>query len=111
MLRLLTRRRSPLALTAATAALALSLTAAPARGYDTAAVRADADWFLPAQFSDGAIANYVDRQAVWPYLSNFASLGLTRATQVTGDRRYSDAAWNWLLWYQAHQDANGYVTD
>jgi hypothetical protein len=111
MLRLLTRRRSPLALTAATAALALSLTAAPARGYDTAAVRADADWTLTAQFSDGAIANYIDRQAVWPYLGNYASLGLTRARQVTGDRRYSDAAWKWLLWYQSHQDASGYVTD
>ena len=71
----------------------------------------DADWILKSQLPDGAIANYVDRQAVWPYLSNFAAMGLARATGVTGDRKYLNAAWSWLAWYQAHQDAQGFVTD
>lgn len=74
-------------------------------------IRAEADWILTAQLPDGAIANYVDRLAVWPYLSNFAAMGLVRATEVTRDPRYLDAAWRWLSWYQAHQDPTGFVTD
>ena len=81
-------------------------------GQDVAtAVRSDADWILSAQLPDGSIANYVDRQAIWPYLSNFAAMGLARATEVTGDARYLDAAWKWLGWYQAHEDTQGFVTD
>src|SRR5919106_4116315 len=74
-------------------------------------VRADANWILSARLSDGAIANYVDRQAVWPYLANFAAMGLARATVVTKDKKYVEAAWKWLSWYQAHMDAQGFVTD
>jgi hypothetical protein len=74
-------------------------------------IRSDANWILSAQLSDGAIANYVDRQAVWPYLANFAAMGLARATQVTKDKRYIDAAWRWTSWYQGHMDAQGFVTD
>ncbi len=83
----------------------------PASAAAVADIRGDADWILTAQLSSGAIANYVDRQAVWPYLSNFAAMGLARATQVTGDKKYVNAAWQWLSWYQAHMDANGFVTD
>ena len=74
-------------------------------------VGSDADWILRAQLPDGAIANYVDRQAIWPYLSNFAAIGLARTAQITGEIRYSEAAWRWLRWYQAHQDKSGFVTD
>jgi hypothetical protein len=74
-------------------------------------VRADADWILKAQFADGAIANYVDRKTVWPYLSNFAAMGLARATDVTRDTRYVKAAWRWLKWYQSRMDAQGFVND
>jgi hypothetical protein len=74
-------------------------------------VAADANWIMSARFSDGAIANYVDRQSVWPYLSNFAAMGLARATAVTRDPSYVAAAWQWLTWYQAHQNTQGYVTD
>lgn len=85
--------------------------ASPAAGLVVDDVRADADWILSAQFSDGAIANYVDKVAVWPYLSHFAAVGLVRATEVTGDARYLNAAWRWLSWYQSKQDASGFVTD
>jgi len=83
----------------------------PASAAVVADIRGDADWILTAQLSNGAIANYVDKQAVWPYLSNFAAMGLARATQVTGDKKYVTAAWLWLSWYQAHMDANGFVAD
>jgi hypothetical protein len=96
-------------LTAGTAAVLRG--AEPAFGLVVDDVRADADWILSAQFADGAIANYVDRQAVWPYLSNFAAMGLVRAREVTGNKKYSDAAWRWLNWYQSKQDATGFVTD
>lgn len=75
------------------------------------AVRAEADWILSAQLPDGAIAHYTDKVAIWPYLSNFAALGLVRATKVTGDSRYLKAAWRWLEWYKAHQSPEGFVTD
>jgi hypothetical protein len=74
-------------------------------------VRSDANWILEAQLPDGAIANYVDQKAIWPYLSNFAAIGLARTAQLTGEVRYTNAAWQWLRWYQAHQDRNGFVTD
>ena len=99
------------ALVAIFVAWTLSSATPSASGAGVADVRADADWILKSQLPDGAIANYVDRQAVWPYLSNFAAMGLARATGVTGDRKYLNAAWWWLGWYQAHQDAQGFVTD
>src|SRR5207253_11260873 len=74
-------------------------------------VRADADWLLIAQLADGAIGHSVDQVKVWPYLGNEAAMGLARATEVTGDAKYVTAAWKWLRWYQAHQDASGFVTD
>jgi hypothetical protein len=74
-------------------------------------VRDDASWILQAQLPDGAIANYVDRQAIWPYLSNFAAMGLARAARVTGDDAFSRASWRWLHWYAGHEDPQGFVTD
>ena len=73
--------------------------------------RAHAEWIMRAAMADGAIAHYVDQKAVWPYLSNFAAMGLARASRTTGDPRYVAAVWRWLRWYQDHQDGNGYVTD
>jgi hypothetical protein len=77
----------------------------------TATIRAEADWILTAQLPDGAIAHYPDKVRVWPYLASYASVGLTRATAVTGDARYVRASWKWLTWYQAHQSSEGFVTD
>jgi len=71
----------------------------------------DARWILRAQLPDGAIATHLDRAAIWPYLANFAAIGLVEATRRTGDQRYLQAAWRWLAWYQAHEDARGFVTD
>jgi hypothetical protein len=76
-----------------------------------AQVQTDASWVLTAQLPDGAIANYVDQRSIWPYLSNYAAIGLARATELTRNTAYAAAAWRWLGWYQAHQDANGFVTD
>lgn len=89
----------------------LTVRSGSARALTADDVRADGDWILGAQLPDGAIANYSDRAAIWPYLSNFAALGLVRATEVTGDAKYLDAVWRWLGWYQAHMDATGFVTD
>ena len=83
----------------AVAGLALLLVLVPANSAKSLSVtdlRADADWILSAQLPDGAIANYSDRQAVWPYLSNFAALGLVRANRAKGSvkTRRKTASWN-----------------
>ncbi|HWF52071.1 MAG TPA: hypothetical protein VG294_15630 [Solirubrobacteraceae bacterium] len=74
-------------------------------------MRTDAEWILSAQLPDGAITTGSGRTAIWPYLGNYAAMGLARAAQLTGTTAYADAAWKWLAWYQAHQDASGFVTD
>lgn len=76
-----------------------------------AEIAGDARWILRAQLPDGAIASHLDHAVVWPYLANFAAIGLAEATRRTGERRYVEAAWRWLAWYQARQDARGFVTD
>src|SRR6185436_18012015 len=92
--------------------LVLVATALPVYAQTLSAdVASDADWIMSARFPDGAIANYVDKQAVWPYLSNFAAMGLAKATTVTNNKNYVAASWTWLSWYQAHMDATGFVTD
>jgi len=105
-------RRKPIELLVAAIVVTLLMTL-PATGHATFAdeARADADWILQAQLPDGAIANQLDQAQIWPYLSNFAAVGLSRASQITGDARYSDGAWRWLSWYQVHQDPRGFVTD
>ena len=77
----------------------------------TPRVRSDAEWILSAQLHDGAIPAAVGSTAVLPYLGNYAAIGLARATQLTGDPVFAQAAWKWLAWYQAHQDSQGFVTD
>ena len=104
---------SVLALGMGAALPAARVSAAPVRV--SAVVRADivddANWLLQGQLPDGAIAWYIDKGHVSPYLANYAAIGLAEAAKQTGDRAYSDAAWAWLGWYAAHQDANGFVTD
>ena len=78
---------------------------------DATGVVSEAEWILSAQCPDGAIANYPPTGTVQPYLGDFAALGLARAAQLTGDRRYSQGAWGWLAWYQARMDAAGFVND
>ncbi|MGI9023604.1 MAG: hypothetical protein ACR2HV_10325 [Acidimicrobiales bacterium] len=98
---------------AAALVAAVIAAAPPVTATETAAssVTADADWILRSQLPDGAIPHYADQVLVQPYFSNFAAMGLARATEVTGDARYAGAAWRWLSWYQAHQDSSGFVTD
>ncbi len=76
-----------------------------------AGIRADADWILRSQDTEGAIATAPDMAHVRPYLANYAALGLIEARRATGDDRYAVAAWRWLRWYQAHQDGSGFVYD
>jgi hypothetical protein len=71
----------------------------------------DASWLLQGQLPDGAIAWYIDKGHISPYLGNYAAIGLAEATKQTGSAAYSDAGWSWLRWYAEHQDANGFVTD
>ena len=78
---------------------------------DVATVRADAEWVLGGQCPDGAIANHPPFGTVQPYLGNFAALGLVRAAEVTAELRYGTAAWKWLIWYQSHMDASGFIDD
>jgi hypothetical protein len=115
--RLVRGRSSLIAITAAlatTAGIALPATPAAAatpRGAVVSDIAADADWLLTGQLPDGAIAWYVDKQHISPYLANYAAVGLAEARKQTGSHTYSDAAWAWLSWYAAHEDANGFVTD
>ena len=108
---------STLALTAGIAAIAApAASAAAATGIRASSVvqsniADDADWLLQGQLPDGAIAWYIDKGHISPYLGNYAAIGLAEARKQTGVTAYSDAAWAWLSWYAAHQDANGFVTD
>jgi hypothetical protein len=70
-----------------------------------------AQLILASQLPDGAIAQWVDRNRIDPYLANYAVMGLARASVATGNARYLTAAWRWLAWYRDHMDAGGYVTD
>ena len=71
----------------------------------------DAAWIREAQLPDGAIEPVPGFGRVLPYLANYAALGLARAASELNDQADADAAWRWLTWYQAHQDAAGFVTD
>jgi hypothetical protein len=93
------------------AAVLLATVTLPVEATVNTDVASDADWIMTARLADGSIANYVDRQAVWPYLSNFAAMGLARATTVTKNAAYVNASWSWLRWYQAHMNSQGFVTD
>jgi hypothetical protein len=92
-------------------ALAVTVWPGPAAAGIGGNVATDADWILRAQLPDGSIAQYVDRQAVVPYVGNYAALGLARATSQTGRSVYAEAAWKWLTWYVSHQGAEGFVQD
>jgi len=119
-MRLFHRRTTLLTATASAAAL-LSAIAGPAAaapvGTSTTAsisvsdIADDANWVLQGQLPDGAIAWYVDKSHISPYLANYAAIGLAEARKQTGSRVYSAAAWSWLHWYAGHQDSNGFVTD
>lgn len=96
---------------AALVAVSFSVRPAGAGAGVVADVRAEADWLMQAVSPDGGIGTWIDRAWLVPYRSNFAAIGLSRATAVTGDQRYANAAWRWLDWYAAHMDSRGFVTD
>jgi hypothetical protein len=75
------------------------------------AVGIEALWIREAQLPDGAIAVDPGSSQISPYAANYAALGLARAASELHYRPDADAAWQWLAWYQAHQDAAGFVTD
>jgi len=74
-------------------------------------VRSDAAWIMGAVLPGGAIGFYPGGPIISPYLANQAAAGLARATEVTADPSFAQAAWQWLAWYQAHEDRDGFVTD
>lgn len=81
------------------------------------AIEQQASWITSAQLADGAIG--ADPPAPWtttlfvnPYVANYAAMGLARATAVTGDLSYAQAAWRWLAWYASQeQPGTGYVAN
>lgn len=73
--------------------------------------QAEAGWVMAAQTPDGAISQYVNRGEIAGYEGNYAAMGLATAAKATGNRDDLQAAWNWLHWYAAHEDSNGFVTN
>lgn len=76
-------------------------------------VVANANWIMNEVMPDGAIEIYPDSPptSIEPYFANYAAMGLARAGLLTGNQRYTNAAWNWLTWYANHEGAHGFVTD
>lgn len=101
-----------LALTALSTVAAPAALASPAGARaEVALIRDDAGWIRQAQLPDGAIEPVPGFGRILPYVASYAALGLARAASYLHDRADADAAWRWLTWYQAHQDAAGFVTD
>jgi hypothetical protein len=75
------------------------------------AATADATWARSAALSSGAIAVYVDRRRVEPYLGNFAAWGLAAQAERVRDLASLRVAWAHLGWYAAAEDSSGFVTD
>lgn len=103
---------------AAVAIMLVGASAGHAQVSNASNASADADWIMTAVIDDGsmngAIGMYPDSNGlthIRPYQANLACLGLARASAVTGDRRYVNAAWNYLNWYAGHMDTLGYVHD
>lgn len=80
----------------------LAALAAPA-GADTSAgdLVADSAWVQTATVPSGAITLQTDRLAVWPYVGNYAAIGLADQAARTGDSRALAAAWAQVDWYAA----------
>lgn len=86
--------------------------ASPSRApAEVALIRDEAGWIREAQLPDGAIEPVPSFGRILPYEASYAALGLARAASEVDDHADADAAWRWLSWYQAHQDAAGFVTD
>jgi hypothetical protein len=83
----------------------------PALAFASAAAKADATWARGAALPSGALAVYVDRTRVLPYLGNFAAWGLAVQAGRVRDVAALNAAWAHLGWYAAAQDSSGFVTD
>lgn len=94
--------------------LALSAGLEPVRAATTT-VAQEAAWIVSLQIKTGDDKGLIPANAgnsyCVPYFSNIAASGLAAATVATGDVSYANAAWDWLDWYGAHMDANGFVTN
>ncbi len=96
---------------AASRAVPAALASSGGAGADVTLIRDDAGWIRQAQLPDGAIEPLPGFGRILPYVASYAALGLARAASELHDHADADAAWRWLSWYQAHQDAAGFVTD
>jgi hypothetical protein len=75
-------------------------------------IKGQAGWIASAQLPDGAIAVCPHCPVIWPYVANIATIGLARASQVSGDPTYAADAWRYLRWYSSVENVStGYVTD
>lgn len=84
-----------------------------AAGPFTVPVTRCADEILRRQTSDGAIVmgGIQSTNNISPYFANLAAIGLVKASQETGNRRYLSAAEHWFDWYAARMNPNGTVFD
>lgn len=88
--------------------------AAPATATSIDQIVAEANWIMAMRVTSGPDAGLIRSNAghdCVPYFSNIAATGLAAATRATGDARYVNAAWDWLDWYGAHMNAQGFVTN
>jgi hypothetical protein len=75
-------------------------------------VRGSADFILSCQCPNGMIAQRPERKVrVVPYFANLACIGLLRAYQVTGDRRYLESVLQYTNWYATHMNSDGTIYD
>jgi len=75
-------------------------------------VKRSADYILTCQLPDGLIA-MTPHEKVWavPYFANLIGLGLLRAYQSVGDRRYLEAVLRYEEWYIRHINPDGTIYD
>jgi hypothetical protein len=107
----LTALRNALLVSAVAVAVVVCGPVSPALAVTGAAAADDSTWARSAALPSGALAVYVDRQRVLPYLGNFAAWGLAVQSGRVRDTEALRAAWAHLGWYAGAQDASGFVTD
>jgi hypothetical protein len=96
---------------AATVVAFIAITVPAEAATTRADLAADAAWIETTVVPSGAITLQTDRQAVWPYVANYAALGLAAQAARTGDASALSAAWAQVDWFAAAEGPDGVVTD
>jgi hypothetical protein len=92
--------------------VALIAVAMPAEATTSSSdLAADTAWLQTTMVPLGAVTLQTDRQAVWPYVGNYAAIGLAAQAARSGDPQALSAAWRQVDWYAAAEGPDGVVTD